>query len=395
MMRKDNGKKNSIYILPKSKCTGCLSCFVVCARGAISAEYNMEGYVYPKIEINKCVNCGKCMEYCPALIVDSDNEIYEKKYYIGNSKKIEMLQKSASGAIFAELANIALNKQYYVSGAIYDENYRGVHHIVSRKLDDINKMKGSKYCKSKSFLVYQEILTLVKAGNKVVFSGVGCECAAVKKICEKYLNNLILIQIICKGALSSVVLDKYLNWYEQQENESITYFTMRHKEGSAIPAYEYVNIGQNEKIIKNQYYMTVHGKLYASNALLRKSCYQCSYRSKGLIGDIILGDAPTHLDIPNADMGCSTIVINSKKGKNFIDNLDINIIQVEEKYAKSYCKRLIYSPHKPVFIGRKRLFQYLNDKDSTKELVEKKLYNKRYLIKLQQKIWKLLDDQVF
>lgn len=394
-MKNNKGIQNNIDILPKAKCTGCLACCVVCAKQAIAVEYNTEGYAYPKIAMNKCINCGKCVKYCPVLNFQTKNNEYKKKYYIGNSKKIKMLQNSASGAIFSELAYKAVDELYYISGAVYDEDFHGVHHIVTTKLDEIDKMKGSKYCKSKSSLVYQEILELAKKGNKVVFSGVGCECAAVKKICEKYLDNILLIQIICKGGLSNVVLDKYLSWYEQQTNKSINFFTMRHKEGAAIPAYEYMRVGRNGEEIKNQYYLTVHGKLYASNALLRKSCYWCCYRKDGLVGDIILGDSPQHPDIPNAKLGCSTIVVNSQKGENFINGVELNLVSVEERYAKKNCKRLVYSPHKPVFMGRKRLYHIITDEMSSREEIEKYLHKRRYLIKLQQKIWKLLDKPVF
>ena len=48
-----------------SKCCGCNLCSVVCTHNAISMEPDRYGYLYPRIEQEKCVNCGLCEMKCP------------------------------------------------------------------------------------------------------------------------------------------------------------------------------------------------------------------------------------------------------------------------------------------------------------------------------------------
>lgn len=41
-------------------CCGCRLCEQICSKKAISMIYDNEGFLYPKIDVNLCVNCGLC-----------------------------------------------------------------------------------------------------------------------------------------------------------------------------------------------------------------------------------------------------------------------------------------------------------------------------------------------
>ena len=51
--------------LPLVKCTGCGACVHLCTKKAISLSENQEGFLYPKVDDNLCVNCGLCEKNCP------------------------------------------------------------------------------------------------------------------------------------------------------------------------------------------------------------------------------------------------------------------------------------------------------------------------------------------
>ncbi len=53
----------------KNDCCGCYSCFSACPTSAIQMVEDNEGFVYPKIDIDKCVKCTKCMQVCPIIKV--------------------------------------------------------------------------------------------------------------------------------------------------------------------------------------------------------------------------------------------------------------------------------------------------------------------------------------
>ena len=51
----------------RADCAGCESCANVCPRGAIEMTADAEGFYYPNIDHEKCIECGQCDRTCPVL----------------------------------------------------------------------------------------------------------------------------------------------------------------------------------------------------------------------------------------------------------------------------------------------------------------------------------------
>jgi ferredoxin len=49
----------------KEECCGCTACFAVCPPKAITMQADEEGFEYPVIDSNKCVQCKMCIRICP------------------------------------------------------------------------------------------------------------------------------------------------------------------------------------------------------------------------------------------------------------------------------------------------------------------------------------------
>ena len=64
MYRKSNKKKILLYIR-KEECCGCTACYAVCSKNAISMVEDNEGFEYPVIDDDKCIQCNKCLQVCP------------------------------------------------------------------------------------------------------------------------------------------------------------------------------------------------------------------------------------------------------------------------------------------------------------------------------------------
>lgn len=54
-----------IEIINKTDCCGCTACANICPRDAITMEPDFEGFLYPKVHPDKCVECGLCEKACP------------------------------------------------------------------------------------------------------------------------------------------------------------------------------------------------------------------------------------------------------------------------------------------------------------------------------------------
>lgn len=53
-----------IKINPQEDCSGCGACYAICPQKAIEMVENEEGFLYPQINGDKCVECGKCETLC-------------------------------------------------------------------------------------------------------------------------------------------------------------------------------------------------------------------------------------------------------------------------------------------------------------------------------------------
>ena len=61
----------------KYLCSGCTACMSVCPVNAIEMVRDSEGFKYPVINKEKCIDCKKCIKVCPNIKKSSENEILE------------------------------------------------------------------------------------------------------------------------------------------------------------------------------------------------------------------------------------------------------------------------------------------------------------------------------
>ena len=49
----------------KEECCGCTACYAICPKSAIEMKEDEEGFEYPHINEEICVQCGMCLKVCP------------------------------------------------------------------------------------------------------------------------------------------------------------------------------------------------------------------------------------------------------------------------------------------------------------------------------------------
>lgn len=61
MVQKSNREN---IMITGGECVGCRSCEQVCPTGCIVFKPDEEGFLYPKVEEEQCIRCGKCLRHC-------------------------------------------------------------------------------------------------------------------------------------------------------------------------------------------------------------------------------------------------------------------------------------------------------------------------------------------
>ena len=154
-----------IDIKRKEDCCGCNACGDACAHGAITFKTDNEGFWYPEVDKEKCVDCGLCEKVCPVIQKPTLGSFSEASF-AAYSKNEQIRKCSSSGGVFSVLAQIVLKHNGVVFGAAFDDEWN-VHHIIIDKLNDIHKLRGSKYVQSSTEYTFTEIQSFLKKEKMV------------------------------------------------------------------------------------------------------------------------------------------------------------------------------------------------------------------------------------
>lgn len=89
-----------IEIGNKQNCCGCAVCTQACPKHCITMVEDAEGFLYPDVELEKCVDCNMCQRVCPMLNKTDEDAPYTKAYAAYNLDEKERLQSSSGGVFF-------------------------------------------------------------------------------------------------------------------------------------------------------------------------------------------------------------------------------------------------------------------------------------------------------
>lgn len=314
-------------------CTGCSACLNICPISAIQMKENVEGFIEPVIDSTKCTNCGLCIKICPVLNTKYENN--KKPDCFAYMADDEIRKQSSSGGVFHVLANYFIKNNGYVAGAIWTDDWK-VKHIVSNKIEDIEKMKKSKYLQSEIGNCYKEIKKLLDENKKVLFTGCPCQVAGLKLYLQKEYENLFCIDILCHGVPNAKTFHKYLN--ENYNFNEIKNIDFRDKEQGWDVT---LKIEKNDGSDFFQFKKNPYTMLFLKNISLRKSCGSCKFNKLPRQGDLTLGDFWGIDKKYNDNKGTSLVLINSSNGKKLAKLLKKNAKLYVKRDLKKTCKRAI------------------------------------------------------
>ena len=353
-----------IYVNDKKTCCGCNACGDACPKGAIIFQTDIEGFWYPKVDKEKCIDCGLCEKVCPIINIKElkKNDLPQSTCYAAEHKNMEVIFDSTSGGLFSALADIMYRNNGYVGGAVFNEDF-SVRHYISNDKHDLPQLRSSKYLQSNMNGFYNQVKQLLMANEQVLVCGTPCQMTALRSFLRKDYENLIIADFICRGINSPKVWQKYLDSFEERYGSKVVYCKAKSKE------YGWRNLTQKVILANGKHcYETKDQSNFTKGYLqtgvyCRPSCYDCKFKGYPRISDITLADFWGIENVDQSmekDLGTSLVMINSKKGQNYFEKIKprINYVPVSFESIEAgnqALKKPLQSPK----VDRKKFFEDL------------------------------------
>ncbi len=316
-----------------SECCGCSACAQVCPTKAIKMTADKEGFLYPQIDEQKCVDCGRCVGVC------SFNDDYvrangqtEKEFFALLHKNQDVREQSRSGGAFFAAAEAIIAEGGAVYGVALDDSLEA-RTVRIDKAEELCRLQGSKYVQSDKGNSFSLIREDLENGLSVLFSGTGCEVSALHSYLvavKTSTERLYTCDIVCHGVPSPLVWRDNLKYMESKLGARIDSASFRDKVFGWAPHIESYRSGSKIR------YANRYTSVFYANLTLRPSCGVCRFCNYERPGDISIADfwgkEKLNLDTATTD-GLSMLMVNTEQGKRLLEKIsgDVDTYKVKKE----------------------------------------------------------------
>lgn len=358
---KKEPEEKYIEITDKEMCSGCTACANKCPKGAIEMVRDKEGFLYPKVNKVKCINCGLCKKICP-IFNKVKNNSFEQKGYIFQYNDDSIRKQSTSGGAFTAIADYVIENDGVVFGVGFDDNFNVTHQSAVTK-EELNKFRNSKYVQSNPNVTFKNVEKFLKEKKLVCYSGTACQIEGLLSFLGKKYDNLITVDVICRAVPSPLLWDKYFKYRANGKKIKKTFFREK------FYGYKYSNLSiYDEKgvVYHNGIDSDPYLRAFFSNIACRPSCYNCKFKEQVHKADFTIWDCfevSKFDDSFDDDKGTTRILLNSENAIKIFNSIKDkhNVKEVEvDKLVSNF-----YQMFNSVKFNNKRdlFFEDLNNKD--------------------------------
>lgn len=390
-------KTNNLWSV-KADCCGCELCSQTCPKSTITMRQDEEGFLYPYINEEGCIDCNRCIKVCPMKTMGRES-VPIIKGYGGFANNTEDVKKSASGGYATVVSRSFIQKMKgVVYGVRYSDNFEDVLFSRVEKEDEVEQFRTSKYVQAQKGDVYKHVLADLKQLRNVLFIGLPCEVSALYHFVGKNTEHLYTASLICHGPTSIKIHQEFCDFLVKKYSSDLKFFSLRYKLKGWKPYYIHAEF-KNGKVYNTEFPISDYG--VAFQYLKRPSCSSCNYKYRnskfGLLSDLTFGDfhaVPKDSKMYN-NMGVSEAVVHTEKGQELMD------IVSESIYAEELPMKMMTTGNKafydvlPQERNRERFVTLLNERslkaasnDFKIKFPQLKKYYKMKLLKFLIKIMK-------
>lgn len=251
-------------------------------------------------------------------------------YAVANASKGELMASSSGGA-FSIIARAALKED----GVVYGHAFVGPTEVRCVRVDDpsgLPRLRGSKYVQSYMGTAMRDVLSDLRAGRMVVFSGTPCQVAGLRSFLRaKGVSDdgLLLVDIVCHGVPSQAFFAACMGWEHRGSRlESIRFRDKQEGWGTVggttatVTATVFHRLATRDRAFSPE--TSYYYERFLAGDVYRESCYRCPYAGGERPGDVTIGDF-WGLDHEAAGLdpcgGISLVIANTARGEATI--LDI------------------------------------------------------------------------
>lgn len=318
-------------ICPPDLCTGCAACLDACQRKVIAMAQGFDGVERPRIDENKCVDCGACRNLCPTL---NPPELHTpRETLVATARDLQELLLSSSGAIATVLAQKVIEE----GGTVYGSTAIGtaaVHHIRIDDNKDLDLIRGSKYVQSHTAGIYAQVKADLHAERRVLFVGTPCQVAALRTYLRRPQPHLITIDLVCHGTPPPVYLESHIQAL-LSPSTPLGEVRFRTRTSKGTSRYGLTLLDPLGRVLYTKPYPhDVYIEAFMQALTYRTSCYSCPYARPHRTGDITLGDywSPHRTAL-------NMVLVNTPEGQALWASAQDNIETVKKATLEDFCLR--------------------------------------------------------
>lgn len=304
-----------------------------------------EGFLYPVVDTETCIHCGRCEQVCP-VSAKREEKSFPQEAYVLQHRDEDVRHESTSGGAFSAIAEWIIGQGGVVFGAAFTDDFTVIHTAVEEK-KDLWKFRNSKYVQSDVGRTYEEAAACLSQGRWVCYSGTPCQIEGLAAYLGKPYERLITVDIVCHGVPSPLIWRKYL---EMQDGKLGSYAGIRFRD--KYYGYKYSTLSFFDRVGKTIY---AHGidtdqmtRAFFSDICDRPSCYHCPFKKRYRVSDFTLWDC---FDVflydrrMDDDRGTSSVLIHTDKGRQVFSEVkkQARCRQVSPDLLTSCAKEMFHS----------------------------------------------------
>lgn len=299
-------------VCERNQCAGCMACQDICPESAIAVE-DSAGACSAVIDETKCIRCGACYAVCPnrAEAVLRSPALWKE----GWAADGETRRTSASGGMAAAIERAFVERGGTVCSCAWDGE--AFSFAFAERVDELEAFRGSRYVRSNPAGAYKRIADQAASGKKVLFVGLPCQAAAVRRVVGEN-PNVYTVDLICHGAPSPEVLGLFLREHGVDPSR-VGRLDFREKTRFGLRA-------DGRRVAAVDAYMTA----FFEAATYTESCYTCRYARLERAADMTLGDSwGSKRPRRERKRGISLILVQTPKGRELLDMADAVVGDVD------------------------------------------------------------------